>query len=304
VTVRYDPMHSTIRTAGNIYNIIGPTQYDTTRYEPRAIGLQYIHAHVRQTPHSTFDPRFVLYFLGEYSTVRYDTTRYEPRVIQYNTCTYDKPRTVRPDAQYDTIRHDTNRGRYNTNGLQTANPAQYDTTRSEPRAIGLQYNTYMYGKTRTVHTICGSYCISSGSMIRYELRECRLQTERLYLRSARFSSTPRGFSWYDLRFVLYFLGAYSDRTSNFNVTNRSRPDQDTIQSDTYLWNWLYHSRRSSVIAWKRKVWKQACHCVVLAKMIDPRMNPLLLSCRNLSRNQILSTKFDGCPLHHIEIRSL
>jgi hypothetical protein len=48
-----------------------PAQYNTTRYEPRAIGLQYIH--VRQTPNSTYDPQFVLYFLREYSMARCDT---------------------------------------------------------------------------------------------------------------------------------------------------------------------------------------------------------------------------------------
>jgi hypothetical protein len=109
--------------------------------------------------------------------------------------------TVRSDAQYDMTRHDANRER------------------------GQQYNTYMYGKPRTVHTICSSYCISSGRRtVRYEPQECRLQTERFYLRSARFSSRPWGLSRYDLQFALYFLGAKSDRSSNVTVTNRSRPN--------------------------------------------------------------------------------
>jgi hypothetical protein len=67
-------------------------------------------------------------------------SEHEPRELNIDT--------VRPDAQDDTTR--------------------YDMTRYEPRAIGLQYNTYMYGKSRTVHTIRGSYCVSSGSTVRYD----------------------------------------------------------------------------------------------------------------------------------------
>jgi hypothetical protein len=75
---------------------------------------------------------------------RYDMTRYKPRIIQYST--YSKPRTI-----------------------------WYDTTRYEPRTIGQKYNTYMYCKPRTVHTIHGSY-----GTIWYEPQECRLQIEIFY----------------------------------------------------------------------------------------------------------------------------
>jgi hypothetical protein len=50
---------------------------DMTRHDMPT--MQYIH--VRQSLHSTYDLRFVLYFLGEYSMVRYDMTRYEQWVI-------------------------------------------------------------------------------------------------------------------------------------------------------------------------------------------------------------------------------
>jgi hypothetical protein len=104
---------STTRSEDSVSMVRPDAQYDTTRYEPRAIQynrprtvrsasnrptMQWIN--VRQTLHITYDPRFILYFLGEYSTLRYDTTRYKPRAIQCNT--YGKPRTVR----YDTIRYD------------------------------------------------------------------------------------------------------------------------------------------------------------------------------------------------------
>jgi hypothetical protein len=146
-------------------------RYDKIRTASDRPTIQY--THVRQTPHSTYDPRFVLYFLREYSTVRYDTNH----------------------EQY--------------NAMHTANCAQYDTTWYEPRVIVLQYNTYMNGKPRTVHMNHSSYCISPGSTdkVWYEQRECRLQTVIFYLRSTRFSSTHKGFSLYDLWFVLYFLGA-------------------------------------------------------------------------------------------------
>jgi hypothetical protein len=137
--IQSEENYDTIRTrTARIEYWYGTTQrtvrYDTNceRYRPP---MQYIHAW--QTPHSTSDPRFVLYFLGEYSTVRYDTNR-----ERYNTI-----HTANP-AQYDTT--------------------QYDTTRYEPRVIGLQYNTYMYGQPHTVHMIRGSYCISSGSTVRYD----------------------------------------------------------------------------------------------------------------------------------------
>jgi hypothetical protein len=142
-------MHSTMRHDTNYgrYSTIdlhtaNLAQYDTMRYDTiwttsDRPTIQYIH--VRQTLHSTYDPRFVLYFFGEFSTERYDM----------------------------------NCERYNT--IYMANPAQYDTTRYEPRVIGLQYNTYMYGKPRTVHMIRGSYCICSGSTVRYEsMRTARM----------------------------------------------------------------------------------------------------------------------------------
>jgi hypothetical protein len=98
-------------------------QYDTTRYEPWAMQcnrptygkpctvrydtmrtvsdrptIHYIH--VLYTPHSTYDPRFVLYFLGEYSMIRYKSrecrlqteifsstprgfSRYDPQFVLY-----------------------------------------------------------------------------------------------------------------------------------------------------------------------------------------------------------------------------
>jgi hypothetical protein len=127
VSVRYDPMHSTIRLAGNT--------------------MQY--AYIRQTPHST---------------IWYDTTRYEPRAIGLQCNTYNHVHTIRVfpwGVQYGTMR-------YNTI-LTTSDTIQYiprtvrhDTTQYEPRVIGLQCNANMYGKPRTVHTICGSYCISLG----------------------------------------------------------------------------------------------------------------------------------------------
>jgi hypothetical protein len=91
---------------------------------------------------------------------------------------------------YDTIQHDTNHERYIT--IHTANPAQYDMTRYdstwyEPRVLGLQNNTYMYGKPHTVHTICCSYCISSGSTVRYDtIRTARMPVAN---RDILFSST-------------------------------------------------------------------------------------------------------------------
>jgi hypothetical protein len=65
----------------------------TVRYEPRAIGLQY----------NTYDPRFVVYFLGEYVTVRYDTNR-ENAGCKPSDFIYD-PRyfLLCPEVFHDTI---------------------------------------------------------------------------------------------------------------------------------------------------------------------------------------------------------
>jgi hypothetical protein len=133
-TVRPDRTESILNSRDTI-------RYDTIRYNTiwtvsDRPTMQYIH--VRQTPHSTYNPWFVLYFLGEYSVVRYDTTRYEPRAIQYNT--NGKPRTVR----YDTIRYDMVRTASDRPTIHTctANPAQY--IRSAVRTVfprGVQYGT-------------------------------------------------------------------------------------------------------------------------------------------------------------------
>jgi hypothetical protein len=68
--------------------------------------------------------------------------------------------------------------------------AQYNTTRYEPREIGLQYNTYMYGKPCTVHTIRGSYCVSSVSMVLYDTIQHDTNRERY--NPAQYDTT-----WYD-----------------------------------------------------------------------------------------------------------
>jgi hypothetical protein len=168
VSVRHDPMHSTTRhnTNRGQYNTIrlytaNPTQYDTNRER----GLQYnTYNHVHTICIFPWGVQYVM--------IRYDTIRTTSDTMQY---IHGKPRTVRPDA---------NRGWYNTIGrtvqkirgsycissgstvrydtIQTAiNTIQYirqtphstirqDTTEYEPRVIGLQYNTYMYGKYNTI----------------------------------------------------------------------------------------------------------------------------------------------------------
>jgi hypothetical protein len=64
----------------------------------------------------------------------------------------------------------------------------------------------MYSKPHTLHTIRGSYCISSGSTsaqydTRYELRECRLQTEILFTIREIFFYTPRFFTIRGLYYI-------------------------------------------------------------------------------------------------------
>jgi hypothetical protein len=138
----------------------------------RAIAIQYIHVRDGK-PRTVYDLQFVLDFLGEYSTIRH-----EPRAIQYNT--YGKLRKV----QYDTIGTASDRPTIQYLHVQQTPHSTYD-----PRFILYflgEYNMVRYGTIRN---------------------NAGCETERFYLRSARFSSTPRGFSWYDPRFVLYFLRA-------------------------------------------------------------------------------------------------
>jgi hypothetical protein len=169
----YTIRESTTRSEDSVRTVRADAQYDTTRYEPLAIQynrptyskprtvwydmiqtasdrptMQYIH--VRPTLHSTDDLRFVLYFIGEYSTVRY-----EPRAMQFNT--YGKPRTVR----YDMIRYDTARTASDGPTIQyiytcMANPAQY--IRSAVRTVflrGVLYGTIRYEPQECwLFTIC------------------------------------------------------------------------------------------------------------------------------------------------------
>jgi hypothetical protein len=82
----------------------------------------------------------------------------------------------------------------------THSTIRYGTTRYEPRTIGLQYNTFfMYGKPRTVHTIRGSYCISSDSAVRYDTTryEPRAIQYNTYSkpRTVRYNTKPRHKPW-------------------------------------------------------------------------------------------------------------
>jgi hypothetical protein len=126
---------------------------------------------------------------------------------------------------------------YNTIGQHMANPAQYDTTRYEPRAIGLQCKTYMYGKPCTVHTIRREYSTVRYNSIRYEPRVIQYiwqtphstiwhdtiqhnmnrdmpTTQYIHVRQ-----TPH--STYDPRFVLYFPRGVMIRTAIMPVANRA-----------------------------------------------------------------------------------
>jgi hypothetical protein len=97
--------------------------------------------------------------------------------------------TVRPDAQYDTIRHDTTRSdpiherlAYNTIHTCTANPAQY--IRAAVHIVFPQ--GVQYGTIRTTRMPVAN-------------REILLMICEIFFYA-------RGFSRYDTRFVLYFLG--------------------------------------------------------------------------------------------------
>jgi hypothetical protein len=85
--------------------------------------------------------------------------------------------------------------------------------------------------------------------VRYDtnMRECRLQTERFYLRSARCSSMPWDFSWYDPWFVLQTLTSQTDHAPI------------RTQYDLILWNWLY-------LVWEQ-FWGCQCDNVVMSAFL-------------------------------------
>jgi hypothetical protein len=118
------------------------------------------------------------------------------------------------------------------------------------------YDTLRTASNRpTIHTcianpaLRGSYCISSGSTVRYEPRECWLCQLRYFIYDLRdfllrpevFHDTIRGSYGISLgrnQIVLQILTSLPD---HYPITPRS--GHDTIW---YLWNWLYGIKWQSV----------------------------------------------------------
>jgi hypothetical protein len=118
--------------------------------------------------------------------------------------------TARPDAQYDTTRYDTTRTASDRPTIPTctANPAQY--IRFVVRTVfprGVQYSTIRTARMPVANRD-----------ILFTIREIFFYAQEVF---------------YDT-----IHGSYCNfRNRIVNVTNRSCPDQDTICSDTYSWNW-------------------------------------------------------------------
>jgi hypothetical protein len=94
----------------------------------------------------------------------------------------------------------------------------------------VRYSTVWYSTVR--------YSTVWYSTVRYDMN--RENASCKPLRSARFFFyTPRLFTKRSAVRTVFPRVIIRPYFKFYDVTNRSRPDQDTIQSDTYLWNWLY-----------------------------------------------------------------
>jgi hypothetical protein len=131
-------------------------------------------------------------------------------------------RTVRIEYWYGTTRRTV---RYDT--------TRYDTIRTAGDRPTMQYIHVRQTPHSTYNLRFVLYFLGEYSTVWYEPRECRLQTEIFYLRSAR--SSARLFTIRSA--VRTVISAWRNRI--VDVTNWSRPNQDMTRSDTYLWNWLY-----------------------------------------------------------------
>jgi hypothetical protein len=186
---------STTRSEDSVSTVWPDTQYDTTRYEPKAI------------QHNT-------HTYSKHRTVRYNTIRYELRaiVLQYNT--YNHVHTIRIFPR----------------GVQHG-MIWYDTIRTTSKPCTVRYDTIWYDCMnhkwsayirQALHSTCGSYCISSGiTDTIWTARMPIANREILFTIREIFFYAPRFFT---IRSTVRTLFPRGVIRSYFNITIRSGHD--------------------------------------------------------------------------------